>query len=90
LVRTPFYQCGEPLRGRKATKTSQRGNPAGSHHPAGSGRLRVPRLSAAYDAFIEPMASLTDPAQVPDAYSAEIMVSVLVGMVFQAAWTVIC
>jgi hypothetical protein len=44
----------------------------------------VPRLSAAYDAFIEPMASLTDPAQVPDAYSAEIMVSVLVGMVFQA------
>jgi len=71
-------------RGRKATKTSQRRNPAGSRHPAGHGRLRVPRLSAAYDAFIEPMASLTDPAQVPDAYSAEMMVSVLVGMVFQA------
>jgi hypothetical protein len=50
----------------------------------------MPGLSAAYDAFIEPMASLTDPAQVPDAYSAEMMVSVLVGMVFQAGWTVIC
>ncbi len=50
----------------------------------GPGRLRVPRLSAACDAFIEPVASLTDPAQVPDAYSAEMMVSVLVGMVFQA------
>jgi len=44
----------------------------------------VPRLSAAHDAFIKPMASLTDPAQVPDAYSAEMMVSVLVGMVLQA------
>jgi hypothetical protein len=71
-------------RGRKATKTSQRRNPEGSRHPAGPGRLRVPRLSAAHDAFIKPMASLTDPAQVPDAYSAEMMVSVLVGMVLQA------
>lgn len=44
----------------------------------------MPRLSVAYDAFIEPMTSLTDPAQVPDAYSAEMMVSVLAGMVFQA------
>jgi hypothetical protein len=30
------------------------------------------------------MASLTDPAQVPDAYNAEMTVSVLVGMMFQA------
>jgi hypothetical protein len=70
-------------RGRKATKTSQRHNPAGSRHPAGPGRLRVPQLSAVYDALIESMASLADPAQVPDAYSAEMMVSVLAGLVFQ-------
>lgn len=70
-------------RGRKAAKASQRGSPAGSRHMAGPSRLRVPRLRAAYDAFTGPMASLTDPAQVPDAYSAEMMVSVLVGMVLQ-------
>ena len=71
-------------RGRKATSASQRRSPAGSRHPAGPGRLRVPRLRAAYDAITGPMASLTDPAQVPDAYSAEMMVSVLAGLVFQA------
>jgi hypothetical protein len=48
------------------------------------GRLREPGLRDAYDAIIEPMRDLADPGQVPDAFEAEAMVSVLVGMVYQA------
>lgn len=50
-----------------------RRGPAGSASPG----------SAAYDAIIEPMRDLADPARVPDAFEAEVMVGVLVGMVFQ-------
>lgn len=71
-------------RGRKSVKTSQRRHPADRAGPAPRSRLREPRLRAAYDAIIEPMRDLTDPARVPDAFEAEMMVGVLVGMVFQA------
>jgi hypothetical protein len=68
----------------KPVKTSQCRHPADRRHPPRPDRLREPGLRAAYDAIIEPMRDLADPARVPDAFEAEVMVGVLVGMVFQA------
>lgn len=78
------WRVSPKSRSRKPVKTGQRRHPAGRGHLAGPGRLREPRLRAAYDAIIGPMRDLADPARVPDAFAAEVMVSVLVGMVFQA------
>lgn len=41
----------------------------------------------AYDAITKPMAALADPSQVPDAFEAEVMISVLAGLVLQAGAT---
>lgn len=68
---------------RKSVQASQRRLPANRRQPSGTGRLREPQLRAAYDAFIEPMRELADPAKVPDAFDAEGTVSVLIGRVLQ-------
>jgi hypothetical protein len=72
---------------RKPAKARQRLRPAERRQPSRTGRLREPGLRAAYDAIIEPMRELTNPAIVPDAYEAEVMVSVLIGLVIQAGLT---
>ena len=72
---------------RKPAKARQRRHPAERRQPSRTGRFREPGLRAAYDAIIEPMRDLTDPAIVPDAYEAEVMVSVLIGLVIQAGLT---
>ncbi|HUY51527.1 MAG TPA: PIN domain-containing protein [Streptosporangiaceae bacterium] len=71
-------------RSRKPAKTSQRRNPADRGRPAPRGRLREPGLRAVYDAIIEPMRNLADPASVPSAFEAELVVSTLIGLVFRA------
>jgi hypothetical protein len=69
---------------RKSVQASQRRRPAARRQPPRTGRLREPQLGAAYDAFIEPMRTLADPAKVSDAFDAEGIASVLIGQVLPA------
>lgn len=66
-------------RGRKPAKRRQ----PSRVHLSGKNRLREPELRAARDLFVASLGGLLDQREVPGAYDAEIVVSVLLGKLIQ-------
>jgi hypothetical protein len=80
-----LLRVGQKSRSRKPAKASQRqsGGPNRAH-AFGKSRRREPAFRDACDTLITSMELLADPSEIPDAYSAESLVSVLLGMMIQA------
>ncbi len=67
-------------RGPRPQKASRRQSGGPNRvHPSGRSRLREPGFRDACDTLIKSMEVLADPSEVPDAYEAEALVSVLLG-----------
>jgi hypothetical protein len=69
-------------RGRKSSKPARRKAP--SRVASGASRLREPDFRSSRDVMVDSLALLADVAEVPSAYEAEALVSVLAGHLIQA------